>query len=164
MINLLPKSVSNFGPLEKVRHLIVAITTLIIVVFVVSVVSILAISFYQGTRDRELTGQIDRLSLEINKLSSREARIRQIDLRKKSISKFLDTRAKSASQLNSLNITSDKIVIDTWDFKSGKMSVISSSSADLQDYLQQLRPKFTNLQLDETTQKGGTWISTLTLK
>jgi len=141
-----------------------ATVPLIIVVFVVSVVSILAISFYQGTKDRELTGQIDRLNLEINKLSSREARIRQIYLRQKSISKFLDTRAKSASQLNSLNIISDKIVIDTWDFKSGKMSVTSSSSADLQDYLQQLRPKFTNLQLDETTQKGGTWISTLTLK
>ena len=111
-----------------------------------------------------MTGQIDRLSLEINKLSSREARIRQIDLRQKSISKFLDTRAKSASQLNSLNIMSERIVIDTWDFKSGKMGVISSGSADLQDYVQQLKPKFTNLQLDKTTQKGGTWISTLTLK
>ena len=68
MINLLPKSVSNFGPLEKAKALIIAITTLIIVVFVVSVVSILAISFYQGTKDRELTGQIDRLNLEINKM------------------------------------------------------------------------------------------------
>ena len=164
MINLLTKSVDNFGPLEKTKHLILAITTLIIVVFVVSVVSILAISFYQNTKDRELTGQIELLNSQINKLSSREARIRQIDLRQKSINKFIENRAKTAAQLNSLNIMSERITIDSWDFVSGKMSVISSASADLQQYTQELKTKFAKFQLDNTIQKGGSWISTLTLK
>ena len=163
MINLLPKSKNNLAGLDKTRHLIFAVTTLVIVIFVVSVVSILAINFYQNTKDRELIGQISNLSREIDKLSSREARIRQIDLRQKSIDKFLANRPKIALQLNSLNIMSDKIIISSWEYKSGKVGLVSSSSADLQNYSDSLKSKYSKLQLDNSSQKGGAWISTLTL-
>lgn len=164
MINLLPKSKNNLTVLDKIRHLIFAVTTLVIVIFVVSVVSILAINFYQNTKDRELIGQIDYLTREISKLSTREARIRQIDLRQKSIDKFLANRPKVASQLNSLNIMTDKIIISSWDYKLGKVGLISSSSADLQNYSDSLKVKFAKLQLDNTQAKGGTWISILALR
>lgn len=164
MINLLPKSKNNLSVLDKTRHLIFAATTLVIVIFVVSVVSILAINFYQNTKDRELTGQINNLNREIDKLSSREARIRQIDLRQKSIDKFLANRPKVALELNSLNIMTDKIIISSWDYKLGKVGLISSSSADLQNYSDNLKVKFAKLQLDNTQAKGGTWISILALK
>lgn len=164
MINLLPKSKNNLTALDKIRHLIFAATTLVIVIFVVSVVSILAINFYQNTKDRELTGQINNLNREIDKLSSREARIRQIDLRQKSIDKFLANRPKVALELNSLNIMTDKIIISSWDYKLGKVGLISSSSADLQNYSDSLKIKFAKLQLDNTQAKGGTWISILALK
>lgn len=164
MINLLPKSKNNLTVLDKIRHLIFAVTTLVIVIFVVSVVSILAINFYQNTKDRELTGQINNLNREIDKLSSREARIRQIDLRQKSIDKFLANRPKVALELNSLNIMTDKIIISSWDYKLGKVGLISSSSADLQNYSDNLKVKFAKLQLDNTQAKGGTWISILALR
>lgn len=164
MINLLPKSKNNLSVLDKTRHLIFAATTLVIVIFVVSVVSILAINFYQNTKDRELTGQIDYLTREISKLSTREARIRQIDLRQKSIDKFLANRPKVALELSSLNIMTDKIIISSWDYKLGKVGLISSSSADLQNYSDSLKIKFAKLQLDNTQAKGGTWISILALK
>ncbi len=164
MINFLPKSDKFTTPLDGIKHLTYAITTLVIVIFVICVSIILGIRAYQNIKQQELTKQIDNLTSEINKLSTKEAKIRQIDLRLKAIDKFIDTRAKSSSQLKSINLMNGVIAISDWNFASGKVGVVSSSSADLQTYVQALRLQFVNLHLDTTEQKGDLWKSVLTLK
>lgn len=164
MINLLPKLENNASPLERMRHLIFALTTVIIVIFITGVGSVLGMGYFQTLKTQELSKQIAYLTSEINKLSNRETLIRQIDLRQKTIDKYLTERPKTASQLNSINTAGSEIVIDTWDFESGRVGVISSSSAILQNYMQKLKQKFVNLRLENASQKGGVWISTLILK
>lgn len=164
MINLLPKLENNASPLERMRHLIFALTTAVIVIFITGVGSVLGMGYFQTLKTQELSKQIAYLTSEINKLSNRETLIRQIDLRQKTIDKYLTERPKTASQLNSINTAGSEIVIDTWDFESGRVGVISSSSAILQNYMQKLKQKFVNLRLENASQKGGVWISTLILK
>ena len=167
MINLLPKSQVSVSPMQNVRHLVIAMTTVILVIYIVSLFALFGFGYYLKVKAQDLTGQISNLTSQINKLSSKEAYIRQIYLREQAINKFVTTRVQPAPLLKTINIFGPSITISDWEYKGinvNKLGVVSSSHADLQEYLLLLKAGFTNLTVEKTTQKGDQWNSVLLLK
>lgn len=157
MINLLPTSAQANVRLAKIKHLVLTVTTIVLVGYIILLAGMAGGSWYLAGRGTTVSAAVTSLTSQVNQLAEVEAVLRQQDDRLRLIREALSGRsavAQAANLLNGAQVTS-------WKYQSSgvqDVSVVGPDAANLELYAQNLGDKFSLATIKSLSRKGqGQW-------
>lgn len=150
-INFVPKREVDKTKLLKVRHWVLAVTTVILVVYLVGIAGLFGMWFYQTSSTKKTSSEVDALLLQIRQYSEIETTARRLQARMEEVNKFLDGRGEASKSASILVDAQDVEVVD-WQYAAGGGQVVkvkAEGPAQIFAFYVYSQEKYSQVQPDE---------------
>lgn len=151
---------------EKTQKLVRKISTLVLVIYLVTVVGYMGWVFYSATKTKSVSNELTTLNQQVAARATEEVIVRRLDERARFVINFLDERPKAGKSIELMS--SQPPVVIGWKLNATTglqtIKVQGTSSAEIWNYVTYLGQYFNNLRVDSvafTTKEG--WIGTITV-
>lgn len=166
MINFVVKEEKKNTELDRIRRLVMGVTTAILVMYIVAAAGMIGWKWYwegKATADQK---DLNGLTEQIVAKSTTEVLIRKLAARSKTTKNFLDSRLDVYQ--SAVNLSNNPLVtINKWNYESltkQSADLAASSTAVLADISKQLSEKYTTAQINQTGwSKEFGWVTVVRL-
>lgn len=165
MINFAVKAAPAETEEDKIRKLVVPISTAVLVIYLVVVAGLMGWKWYWSDKEEADQSSLQEIATQVEQKSKTEILMRKLAARSQSTADYINSRASvyEAAQ----NLVDDKIRVKSWNYTAMNTQVAELGAEDtsiLKDFVDLLTKKYQNVQINQANwSPTDGWVNTVGL-
>lgn len=154
MINFFENSVHTDTKIEKIRRVVMRVSTVVLMVYLCILVGVFGLWWYWSMKEKKLTSEGLRLVKEIESMASVEEMVGELDSRAGFVFNFLQGQEKMSKHIEL--IYSLGVKVEKWEYDrdgSQMLSVVVDSSSQAEQVVGSLLNNYQNVSLQSLSKQ-----------